>query len=133
LETKQWCLSEAAFWDWMEVVRYLIEEGVDPNCKEYGCPAICSAAKNEKRMNKMIEYLISVGADINGRNLNPGTIDWNALHSAAYYGQFESVKLLVSLGCDFKAKENTGKTPLQFAQLYERKDIVEFLKQIEQK
>jgi ankyrin repeat protein len=44
----------------LSVVKYLIEQGVDPNCKEYGYPALCSAASEGN--NKVIEFLVSSGA-----------------------------------------------------------------------
>jgi ankyrin repeat protein len=106
----------------------LIEEGkVDPDCKKIGIPAICSASKGGN--NKMIEYLLSVGANINAKNMN----GQNAIHLAAYFVKLETMKLLVSLGCDFNAKNGDGKTPLQVVQKYGKMESVAFLKQVEQK
>jgi ankyrin repeat protein len=108
--------------------RYLIEEcKVDRNCKEYGIPAVCSAAWEGSC--KMIEYLLSVGANINAKD----KLNQNALHCAACNGHLETVKLLVSLGCDFKAMDSTRKNPLQVAQQYGAKKIVEYLTQVQQK
>jgi ankyrin repeat protein len=107
----------------------LIEEGkVDPECKQLGVPAICIAAAAPET-DKLIEYLVTVGANVNA------TIkyNWNALHYAACYGKSDTVKLLVSLGGNFKAKNNGGETPLQLAQNQEHKEIVEFLKQVERR
>jgi ankyrin repeat protein len=65
----------------LEVARYLIEEGkVDVDCKEGGLPPICNAARLS--CIDVIEYFLSVGANVNARQRSSG---WNALHSAAYY------------------------------------------------
>jgi ankyrin repeat protein len=131
----------------MEMVKYLVEERkVDVNCKEYGIPAICSASASGN--NKVIEYLLSVGANINARNTNGD----NALHKAASsrkneriesltYGQqpmgeniiVETVKLLVSRGCDFNAKNNSGQTPLEVAQKssFDAVLVIEYLKLVQ--
>jgi ankyrin repeat protein len=107
----------------------LIEEGkVDVECKEYGRPAILNAAW--KGNNRFIEFLLFAGADINGKIKNTYH---NALHFAAFKGKIETVKLLVSLGCDFKAKTADGKTPLQEAENAMETNVLHFLKQVERK
>jgi ankyrin repeat protein len=106
----------------------LIEERrINVDCKEDGTPAICGAAREGH--NNMIEYLLSVGANINAKNMH----DRNSLHFAAFEGKFETVKLLVSLGCDFNAKDENGDTPLQHALEMNETSSAEFLKQVAQK
>jgi ankyrin repeat protein len=124
--SKQLSHTYAAGYNWMEVARFLIEEGkVDVDCKG-GIPILEVAAQGS---NKMIEYFNSIGANINAKREN---FDWNALHFAAANGHSETVKLLVSLGCDFKAQDWKGKTPLEVAQQQNKKEVVEFLKKVEQ-
>jgi ankyrin repeat protein len=131
-------LLNSAYCDRMELVRYLIEEGkVDVDCKESGFPPICDAAWEGNI--EMIEYLVSVGANINAKaddinaKHNGNVNNRNALHSAACTSQLKTVKLLVSFGCDFKAKGNDGKTPLQLIQGKGNRTVVEFLTQVEHK
>jgi ankyrin repeat protein len=113
----------------LEVVRYLIEEEkVDVHCKKFGFPAVCWAASSGRQ--QVIKYLVSVGANVNTQDKPHG---WNALHRAVLFGQLETVQLLISLGCDFNAKDNDGLTPIQLAQEQGTKEIVEFLKLVEQK
>jgi ankyrin repeat protein len=112
----------------MKRMRYLIEEGkVDPDCKEFGFPPICGASS--EGYNKMIEYLVSIGANINAKD----KYDQNALHHAVIYGQLRTMQLLISLGANFNVKNYDAKTPLQLAQEENKKEIVEFLKEVEQK
>jgi hypothetical protein len=126
---KKQCLSSAAYNDQLEVVKYLLEEGkVDADCKDFGTPPLFPAA--ETGNTKLIEYLLSVRANINMKR--EGT-NWNALHYAVHYGEFKAVKLLVSKGCDFNAKDKKGKTPLLLAEEKQKQQIVAFLTGIIQK
>jgi ankyrin repeat protein len=122
------CLYHATWSESFETVKHMIEEGkVDVDCKEDGASPITGAATVGN--NKIIEYLLSVGANINAKISE----DWNPLHVAACYSQFDTVKLLVSLGCDFNAKDKQGKTPLKWAQQALQDEIAEFLTQVQQK
>jgi ankyrin repeat protein len=128
---KQSCLYWAVRDDKLNIVKYFLEEGkVDVDCNEFGFSPILGASG--KGNNKMIEYLLSSGANINANHKYNGL---NALHNAAFKGNFETVKLLVSLGCDFNAREYTDdSTPLQWAQdNSKQKEVVDFLKQVNQK
>jgi ankyrin repeat protein len=112
--------------DWLDVIRFLIENGIDPNCHEFGVPALNNAAHNGQ--NGVIRFLISVGADINKKGRFRG---WNPLHWGASFGQLESVKLLVSMGCDFNARNDKNCNPRQVAEEEGREDVVQFLWHVE--
>jgi ankyrin repeat protein len=112
----------------MALVKYFIEEEkVDVDCKEYGNPVICAASQQGN--NEMIEYFSSIGININAKD-NYGEC---ALHWAVRYRRFETLKLLISLGCDFNAENNNEDTALRVAHAWNRKEIVDFLKQVELK
>ena len=56
------------------------------------------------------EFLYQNGAHPNIRGLNEAT----ALHSAAYYGDFEMVQILLKYKADVQARNAKGRTPLDF-------------------
>lgn len=53
---------------------------------------------------------------------------WTALHFAARGGQVEAAKILLKHGAEINAMDNRGKTPLDFAVLYNQNLMAEFLK-----
>jgi hypothetical protein len=108
----------------------LIEEiKVNPECPTNGLPVICSAAMNSQ--HEIIKYLLSVGVNINQRTKTGE----NALHCVVPSKNVETLKVLISFGCDFKAKDRYNFTPLQLSKriLGRNLMIVEFLEQTERK
>jgi ankyrin repeat protein len=124
---KQDCLYKAVENNKVAIVQYLIEKRkIDVDCKEYGVPAICGASGQGN--NEMIQYLLSIGANINAKNKFSGT---NSLHCASAHGKHETVKLLVAVGSNVLEKNNKGKTSLQLAQDSNHNQITEFLFRID--
>jgi len=58
--------------------------------------------------------LIAHGADVNARSIN----GWTPIMGAAFDGNLELVRLLVQAGADVGARDDAGKTVLQYAQRY---------------
>ena len=58
------------------------------------------------------DYLKLVPESINDQELRDG---YTALHMAAYWGQSEMIKFLLSKGADINAVNNAGRTPLYLA------------------
>ena len=53
---------------------------------------------------EMVEYLIKIGSDIEAKS----SAQWTPLHSHAYYGHKDGVKLLLEHGADIEAKTFSG-------------------------
>lgn len=69
-----------------------------------------------------IDILIKKGANVNYRR-----DDLSPLHRVARYGSFNSLKLLVENGANVNVKDKNGKTPFNYAVLYDKFEIVEYL------
>lgn len=108
------------------IIRFLLEKGnISPNIKNSnGNPILCRLAYFGN--NEMIKLCLKKGGDINAINEQN---KWNALHEAAYNGQFLTAKYLVSLGIDFKAKNKDGKTPFDLAKSKNHHEIAEILQE----
>jgi ankyrin repeat protein len=75
------------------------------------------------RDNSMqIEILIKKGADVNFQFQ-----DLTPMHRVARYGNISSMKLLVENSANINVKDKNNKTPFNYAVLYNKFDIVEYL------
>jgi len=72
--------------------------------------AVLSTTKKEIKC-KALETIITCEANLNIIDAN----GWTALHHAAYTGDLESVKIIISKGALVNAYSNQGRTPLHFA------------------
>ena len=95
----------------------------------------------EKGDTRMIDFLVSHGADMNARTnpniapifyaeltgsaINNGS--WTPLHIAAIEGKKEAVDLLLKKGADINAKSNLGWTPLNLAMALGKTEVVKSL------
>jgi predicted DNA-binding WGR domain protein len=108
-----------------EVVRWLLERGVDPNTKSAGEESSCLNRAIGKKNIELVRLLLDYGAALDTTN----TIV-NPLYSAIYYGNFESAKLLIDRGLDVNVQYN-AKPPhtnaLLFAKTWGRSDIVKLI------
>lgn len=79
----------------MDIVKTLIEKGVDINTKDdYGYTSLSYAAL--KGHAEVVDLLIEYGADVNGRNHWGGT----ALVQAVFFGHVDIAKTLIDNGAD---------------------------------
>lgn len=91
----------------VDVARYLLEQGIDPDVRdEDGTPPLHMAA--ESSSSGVAELLIACGADVNSRD-NTG---YTALHEAAYHCNVRVAELLIERGADVDARLDRGDTPL---------------------
>jgi ankyrin repeat protein len=71
----------------------------------------------------MVEYLITIGADIEAKS----GADWTPLHSQAYSGHKDGVELLLEHGADIEAKTSFGITPLMSSLRWDRIEVTKLL------
>lgn len=96
-----------------KAVRKLLDQSVDPNCKDdFGLTALHGAAK--KGHCEVVTLLLQRFAQV---NVQASSLhDETPLHYACKYGRTPVVRLLLAGGADPGIATTKGKTPLQYAQ-----------------
>ena len=113
-----------------EVAQFFLDRGADVNCKGLGdkTPLMCAILFSNK---EMVLFLISKGADVNSEVSEPS--EKNAartpLEAAIVTGNAEMVSLLITYGADVNYKTKNGNTPLLFAALHQKTELVPLLKE----
>ena len=112
----------------VNVVKQLIEEGINVNVSRDGVTPLMVAASRGK--TEIAEVLIQAGVNVNARRDD----GWTALHKAAF-DQTETgiVDLLLQSGIDFEAKDKSGKTALNVAEEKGHRDIARVIKKHREK
>lgn len=107
----------------LEVVKYLINQGIDVNIQnEYGEPALLCAA--DKKLFDIVALLISKDANINIRSKEN---DCTALIYATYRNSLEIVQLLIENKADLNLLSRNNKTALDLAITDNNQAIIELL------
>ncbi|PNH06520.1 Ankyrin repeat domain-containing protein 11 [Tetrabaena socialis] len=68
-----------------------------------------------------VQQLINHGADVNAHDNN----GWTPLHTAAYHGQEEIVRILLAASADVNARNKAEETPLHLAAKWPQDRVVE--------
>lgn len=105
------------------VIRFLLEES-DLNPKHItdsaGFPIVLTMVKHLN--SEMIKLFHQKGGEIvNAVNEQK----WNCLHWAAFKGDLELSSYLISIGVDFSAKDEIGRTPLDLATSQNHRDVIQ--------
>lgn len=115
----------------LEIAKYLLDSGANPNLQRNGGPLPIIFAAN-KGSKEIVELLIVSGADVDGRTTTGAT----ALVNAAALGRLEIAKVLLEHGADQTLSMSTGSpatpigkdlTPLKLAAEGGYKEIVKLL------
>ncbi len=107
-----------------EIVKMLVEAGANPNAGKYPALTCGSSFKKHKSKDKIIEYLISKGADINLARYDGLT----PLILAVMHGTDELVESMVLNGADVNYIHSSGKRALDWAEFKKRDRLVSFLR-----
>ena len=120
-------LMNAALKGHIEIVELLISNGADVSVKDKsGNTALIDSAKYARESAcEIITLLKDNGADVDAKN----KLGLTALIYAAQGGQFENMECLITEGADVNAKSKSGETALKLAEVSNREDIVELLKE----
>ena len=99
----------------LELVRFLLEHGADPNVEvDDGYTCLLTAIESDaNESTRIVAELIRAGADIHGT----GTSGYTPLHMAAARGQAEKARLLIDAGADVDRRKeiDASETPLMEA------------------
>jgi ankyrin repeat protein len=112
----------------VDVVKRLIEEGVNVNLSRNGVTPLMLAAS--KGHAEIAEVVLQAGVNINAKDDD----GWTALHKAAFdQAGTAIIELLMQSGIDVSAQNNAKKTALQLAEEAKHRDIVALMKKDQQK
>lgn len=125
-------LEYAIYHSPVSFIRTLLELGADPNYEDHaGFPSLIAALSCTDRPDRyeILEMLLSFGADVQQRGIN----DYTPLHYAANVQDIPAMELLLAHGADLAARTTIDEytTPLQEAELLDRKQSAEFLRRAE--
>eukprot|EP00755_Sulcionema_specki_P038834 Sspe_Gene.23929::Locus_9374_Transcript_1_1_Confidence_1.000_Length_1180::g.23929::m.23929 len=115
-------LHMAALGNTGEVVEYLLQRGANVEARDANRDTALHCAASYNPSTGVIRALLDAGSPLNVR----GTRDlhWTPLHAAVWGNVPEVVEYLLWRGADVTARDNSGRTPLQIAQLRERWEVV---------
>ena len=113
-----------------EIAQFFLDKGADVNCANMNgsTPLMCAIPFSNK---EMVLFLISHGADVNFEMSKPSKKNAarTPLEAAIVTGNAEMVSLLITYGADVNYKTKNGNTPLLFAALHQKTELVPLLKQ----
>jgi len=113
-----------------KIAKMLVEYGapVDAKCNDLSTPLIkaaCSKCDSDGDVNKVVEFLLDKGAEVNARTVHGAT----ALYHACYNGYLETARLLFDHGAILEAKNENNDTSLHCACCNNKLDVVKELVQ----
>jgi uncharacterized protein len=111
----------AAYKGYTEVVRLLLEAGADVTAVDPGMKATALHAAAYAGRTEAAKLLIEYGIDIDKQGPKNG---YTALHDAIWQNNVETAKVLIDAGANLTLKSHSGETPIQFARLNKRKEII---------
>ena len=108
----------------MQLIKYLDSLGVDMHAVAtgYGMNVLCMAAHSKN--NEAIRYFLNRGVNPN-EDLQRGGL--RPTHLIVSCADEETVRLLIEKKADFHAKNNQGKTPLDYARGYGNSAVMKLL------
>jgi ankyrin repeat protein len=96
----------------------LIDSGADMEKERFGAKPLHVAASAGKKDS--VELLVSRGADVDSHGGN----DYTALHIAVLQDDLEIVQLLIAEGASVNVTDRDGRTPLDYAESEEIRELL---------
>jgi ankyrin repeat protein len=109
-------LGLAAFFGQLAVLKYLLEQGADPNLSASNAMRVAPlhsaiAFSDSQVAHAMARLLVESGSQVNAMQQG----GWTPLHEAADSNQLETAELLLANGADPGVCNDDGVTPLELA------------------
>lgn len=128
-------LTQAALFGHVDVLKYLLQHGANPNQKdEYNGTALDAAIHNEptlqkkeKQISKLVNVLIEAGADVNNVSGGPEATSTTPLLDATINGYQEVVLTLLKAGASPDVPDQNKKTPLWYGASTDNVEVVQML------
>ena len=111
-----------------EVIRGVLEKGVDPNVRDNGGDTVLHLVAKRRDAVSVVKILLEFGVDVGVLNHERR----NALHVAAFYNNAKLVLLLKERGLDVNAADCEGNTALHLAASRRSDDVVRCLLELEE-
>ncbi len=95
----------------IEIVKYLLESGAQPNLQKHSGGDTSLHAAAIRGDNEILQQLLKYGGD-------PLRVDYDGnspLHYAAMFANLDTAKMLLDLGADPDQKNRKGETPRDYA------------------
>lgn len=118
-------LACAAWYGHFEVVAFLAQREV--NFKDLGAAFVCAYGSARKGTQKVVEFLLEAGADVDAKEVTGNYQGWTALMIASYRGELEKVKWLLEAQAAVNLQNFDGVTPLGFAASKGHLEVVNLL------
>ena len=109
--------------DHLPIVEYLLSRGAYIEAKDLDGKTPLHFACMQGHL-QIVDYLISAGANIQAITNRERSTKWTPLHFASYNGKTDVVKFLVSKGANKYARDRSSKTPFDYAQNDEIRNIL---------
>ncbi|MDC0065796.1 ankyrin repeat domain-containing protein [Verrucomicrobia bacterium] len=120
-------IHQAAMHGNTKAVKQHLAAGVDVNAKDkYGRTPLHMTPINGHK--EIVELLISKGADVNVRDDLGGRTPLHQAASSGHKVAQQIAELLITKGADVNAKMEDGRTPLNFTESKEHKEIADLLR-----
>jgi ankyrin repeat protein len=119
-------LASAAINGNMQIVTYLLDHGADPNLFDDNTTPLMDVIRwSSNNRIDIVTLLIERGANVNA--VNPGNKFTPIMYCAAY-GDAEIAQILVAEGADVNARDDHGKTAVDYAVEYKKIEVLAVLR-----
>lgn len=117
-------LIMAAYLGHSEITALLLEAGADVSAVDPGMKATALHAAAYAGRAEAAALLIEHGIDIDAQGPYNG---YTALHDAIWQNNVDTARVIIEAGADLRLTSNAGETPLEFAKMKNRQEIIKLI------